>query len=206
MAPRIKGRGKSIRESSWVASSAKVPCGEPCRNWEKGILTAPVRNCSTATLADKENITPGRIKTCAARPFGSRERISFNGNSIIPLACLGAGSAARSEAGADTAVLGAGLNAAGAEAIGVRAGAATAFSAIGATVGGGLTDFENNFLKRPNMARVSPHTASTQKVLGMFVDGNSQKQERLFLSKAGLHFHPFHPLNLLLISPENNAS
>jgi hypothetical protein len=113
---------------------------------------------------DKENITPGGDKTCAAMSLGSLERISFNGSSSIPLICLGAGLG--KGAGSGTAALGAGAGAGGAEgaeAIGFRAatgaGERGGFSVIGTAVTGGLAGFENSFLNTPNMDRALPHTA-----------------------------------------------
>jgi hypothetical protein len=100
--------------------------------------------------------------------LGSFERISFKGNSIIPLTCLGAGlgKGAGAGAGADAAAgpgaadFGAG---AAAEATGFRAatgaGERGGFSVIGTAVAGGLAGFENSFLSTPNMDRALPHIA-----------------------------------------------
>jgi hypothetical protein len=138
-----------------------VPGGEPLRNCAKGILTAPFRNCSTATLAESENIPPGRSKTSAAKSSGRHERISFNGNAIMSPV----GAALRMGAGAGdvAAGLGAGAAAGGPDGLGGGAGmgAGTDSSFTGAAAGGGLDGLENNLLKTPNINRVVVHTART---------------------------------------------
>jgi hypothetical protein len=137
-----------MSELSCAALSVKVPGGEPWRNWPKGILTAPVRNCANAKLADKGNNTPGRDKTCAASSLGSRARISFNGKEITSPVCVRAG-------------LAAGAGGGGAETAGGCGG--------GAAVGGGLPGFQNSFLKSPNMDRAISYNAKTQGCLSMAI-------------------------------------
>jgi len=155
---RIRGRGKSIRVSSREASALKVPGGEPRRNCPNGILTAPVRNCSAATLAGSENIPPGRSKTSAAKFSGSDESTSFNGNaSVSPVGVAprsGAAAAAAAAAGAP-AVIGFGSAAA--------TGAGTDSGFAGAAAGGGPNGLKKNFFIAPNINRavVRTHTART---------------------------------------------
>jgi hypothetical protein len=129
--------------------SANVPGGALRRNWEKEIRTAPVRNCSNATLAEKENVPPGRVKTSAERGLGSRKRTSFNGNIIISPAFFGITPGA--------AVMG---FAPGEDDRGGGAGAAARPSVTGATAGGELARFENSFLKASNMDRAAGHTGN----------------------------------------------
>jgi hypothetical protein len=148
IAAKTRDKGKSIKESSCEALSANVPGGEPRRKVEKGIRTAPDRNCSIATLAEKENVPPGCDKTSVARVLGSRERTSFNGNTSMSPVCCGIGPGA----GAGGVDIGAGGGDRGA-----GAGAGARFSATGAAAGGGLNAFENSLLNASNMDFAAGH-------------------------------------------------
>jgi hypothetical protein len=140
---------------------ANVPGGEPWRNCEKGILTAPVRNCSTAKPAERKNMPLGRSKTSAAKLSGSHAIISFNGNAIIsPVrAVLGAG------AGDGAAGFGARAATAGAAGVeGFGGGAATGVrtgASVAGPAGGALVVLENNLLKTPNINRAAVQSART---------------------------------------------
>jgi hypothetical protein len=157
IAARISGRGRSSKAVSCVALSANVPGGELRRNIENGIRTAPVRNCSKAMLAGKVNIPPGRDKTSGASVLGNRKSTSFKGNEIWSPLCFAAGPFAT------TGELGAGADG--------RTGARTSAAVV--TAGGGGADFENSFLKTPNMDRAAGHTASTS-------DGSSRVNYNAF--------------------------
>ena len=139
-AARTSGNGKSMSESSTLASSANVPAGEPCRNWPKGTRTAPERSCSTAVLAGSENVPPGRDITSGATLSGRSARISSNGSRSVPPMASGAG-ATTEEGGAAAAGVRAGGGGDGGEAAGTASG----------TAGGTLAGFENRPFKKPNM-------------------------------------------------------
>jgi len=132
-----------------------VPDGAPLRNCENGIFTMPVRNCSNAILAGKEKVPPDRCTTSGATVVGNRERISFNGSTIVSPACFGITPGG--------AVIGCPAVAAvrGAPA-GAGTGAGIRSSWAGASAGCELADFEKNFFKASNMDRAGSDTARTQ--------------------------------------------
>jgi hypothetical protein len=166
IAARIRDNGKSIRESSCEESFANVPGGEPWRNCAKGILTAPVRNCSAAKAAERKNIPAGRSKTSAAKSSGSHERISFNGNAIIsPVSAVLRGGTGAGDGAAGFGARAAAAGAAGAAGVegfagGAGAGVRTEPSVAGAA-GGVLVDLENNLLKTPNIILAAVHPGRT---------------------------------------------
>jgi hypothetical protein len=158
MAARMSDSGKSIIVPSCEVSCENVPAGAPLRNWPKGIRTAPLRNCCTATAVGIANVPAGRSNTIVAKLSGSQERISFNGMAIVSPT----GAVARVPGMAAAGVAGA----AGFAALGVAAGAGVwagtgTDSSVTGTLGGGLVVLENNFLKTPNINRAVVYCART---------------------------------------------
>jgi len=94
MDARICGNGKLTGVLSWLALSAKVPGGDPCRSAPKGILTAPDASCASAVFTGSANAPPPGETTSAARLGESPATIVASGNWIIPSAPANAGAAA----------------------------------------------------------------------------------------------------------------
>jgi hypothetical protein len=94
MDARICGNGKLTGDLSWLALSAKVPGGDPCRSAPKGILTAPDASCASAVFTGSANAPLPGETTSAARLGESPATIVASGNWIIPSASANAGAAA----------------------------------------------------------------------------------------------------------------
>ena len=149
MDARTCAKGKLTSDLSRVALSAKVPGGAFCRNWPKGIFTAPKGNCVRAARTGRAKVPPPGEATKAARLGGSAAKIGASGRWIT------SPGVAKSSISADG-----GNEAAGASVGGgawERAGAAGAAVGVGCVWAAatedcsGLVGFEKSRLKAPNM-------------------------------------------------------